>query len=55
MVFSLSHSTFTRPYYAKVKERKKLEERGRRKGRNVMPFIKPCFKKDNTKKDIVEG
>ncbi len=47
MVFSLSHSTTTRPYDAKVKERKKmkLKEIGRRKGVNVVPFVKPCFKK----------
>jgi hypothetical protein len=57
MVFSLSHSTSTRLYYAKVKKRKKmkLKERGRRKGVNGMAFVKPCLKKDNTKKDRVEG
>jgi hypothetical protein len=57
MVFSLSHSTSTRSYYAKLKERKKMKfkERGRRKGGNIVPFIKPCLKRDNTKKNRVEG
>jgi hypothetical protein len=57
MVFLHSHSTSTRPYDAKMKERKKmkLKEIGRRKGVNVVPSVKPCFKKNNTNKDRLEG
>ncbi len=57
MVFSLSQSTFARPYYAKMKERKKneVQGRGKRKEGIVVPSIKPCLKKDNPKKDRTEG